>query len=63
MLIYEQINAIRNAKVQDKLVVFVGAGVSANSGLPSWGELIKEFAELLNYKWQPPKTFEKYHKV
>lgn len=29
---------------KDHLVVFVGAGVSANSNLPSWSGLIKEFA-------------------
>lgn len=30
-----------------KLVVFVGAGVSMNSGLPSWSFLVKKYAEYL----------------
>ena len=31
----------KKAKDQKKLTIFVGAGVSMNSGVPSWGELIK----------------------
>lgn len=30
-----------------KLVIFVGAGVSMNSGLPSWGSLVKIYAEYM----------------
>ena len=29
----------------NRLVIFVGAGVSANSGCPSWRTLIDKFAE------------------
>jgi len=47
--IFKHIEEIRNAKEQGKLVIFVGAGVSANSGLPSWEGLIKDFAEKLGY--------------
>ena len=47
--IFKHIEEIRNAKEQGKLVIFVGAGVSANSGLPSWKELVKAFAEKLCY--------------
>ena len=47
--IFKHIKEIRNAKEQSKLVVFVGAGISANSGLPSWEGLIKDFAEKLGY--------------
>ena len=45
----EKIRDIRKAIYDNKLVVFVGAGVSRNSGLPTWGELITKFAKLLNY--------------
>lgn len=40
---------IREALENNNLVIFVGAGVSANSGLPSWSELVKVFAEEINY--------------
>jgi NAD-dependent SIR2 family protein deacetylase len=40
-----------------KLMLFVGAGVSANLGLPSWGELITHIAEELGYD---PKIFSTY---
>lgn len=36
------INEIINAMNDDSLVVFVGAGVSANSGLPTWNKLIDQ---------------------
>ncbi|PGV02793.1 SIR2 family protein [Bacillus thuringiensis] len=39
------IEKIRKAKEQDKLVVFVGAGVSVNSKLPTWYDLVSELAE------------------
>ena len=31
------------------MVVFVGAGVSKNSGVPAWLDLIKQFADELGY--------------
>ncbi|MED4452506.1 SIR2 family protein [Metabacillus fastidiosus] len=34
---------IREAIDNNKLIVFVGAGVSVNSGLPSWWDLIEKF--------------------
>lgn len=39
------IEKIRKAKEHDKLVVFVGAGVSVNSKLPTWYDLVSELAE------------------
>ncbi|WP_369713000.1 SIR2 family protein [Leptotrichia sp. HSP-342] len=40
-----------------KLVVFVGAGVSKNSGLPDWKELIKDYAEYRGIKEFTSKQF------
>lgn len=34
------IEQIQQASKQNRLVIFVGAGVSANSGVPLWSELI-----------------------
>jgi hypothetical protein len=41
------IEKIRQAMDNNKLVIFVGAGVSANSKCPSWSELIERFADEL----------------
>lgn len=38
---------LQEASNQGKLVVFVGAGVSANSGVPNWANLIKSFKDEL----------------
>lgn len=40
-----------------KLAVFVGAGVSKNSGLPDWKELIKDYAEYRGIKEFSSKQF------
>ncbi|HHK2520997.1 TPA: Sir2 family NAD-dependent protein deacetylase, partial [Pseudomonas aeruginosa] len=40
-----------------KLMLFVGAGVSANLSLPTWGELIARIAQDLGYD---PKIFSTY---
>ena len=34
---------IQEAAKQGRLVIFAGAGVSNNSGVPTWSELTKEF--------------------
>ena len=41
---------------KEKLIIFVGAGVSKNSGLPNWNELIKEYAKELDNKKENFKT-------
>ena len=53
---------IREASEQGKLVAFVGAGVSANSGVPTWGRLIEELkAEMdLNYECDDLKLAQLY---
>ena len=46
--INNNIALIKKAIDNDKLVVFAGAGVSKDSGIPLWGELIKEISGYLN---------------
>ena len=43
--IIEQIEKIKQINSNENLVIFVGAGVSKNSGVCSWWELVKEIAE------------------
>ena len=49
MTFKKKIKQLRKAREKDRLVIFVGAGVSKNSGIPTWNELIKCFAEKLKY--------------
>ena len=37
------INILKNSNDKNKLTIFVGAGVSKSSNLPSWGDLIEMF--------------------
>lgn len=39
---YSNLLQIKEASKQGRLVVFVGAGVSSNSGVPTWSQLINE---------------------
>lgn len=48
-VIYSQIERIREEKRNHRLVIFVGAGVSKNSGACSWWELVKEIADKIKY--------------
>lgn len=58
---------------KEKLIIFVGAGVSKNSGLPNWNELIKEYAKELGIKKEnfksdeilkiPEKYFKKFGEI
>lgn len=45
----ESLNRIRNAQENNQLVIFVGAGVSANSNVPTWKNLIQQIAEEIKY--------------
>lgn len=48
----EWIQAIKNiqkAQEKNQLVIFVGSGVSNNSGIPTWWDLIKVIADKLKY--------------
>ena len=49
MNVIESIKLIREAKESNRLVVFVGAGVSKNSCIPTWQELIRRIAEKIHY--------------
>ncbi len=40
---------LREAYRTNRLILFVGSGVSANIGLPPWKELIDEIAVQLDY--------------
>lgn len=40
---------LRRALENKKLVIFVGGGVSVNSSLPTWRELVMKFAEEIDY--------------
>lgn len=59
MKLSEKIKDIRQAAEKNKLVIFVGAGVSANSNIPTWGALVKEFAKELNYFGNDPNDKSK----
>lgn len=45
----ESIKEIRKAQEKNQLVIFVGAGVSKNSDIPTWSGLIKIIAEEIGY--------------
>lgn len=50
------IKRIKEASLSDKLVIFVGAGVSANSGIPSWGALIEDLKKELSQNFVSDNT-------
>ncbi|EGO7756701.1 nicotinate-nucleotide adenylyltransferase, partial [Enterococcus faecalis] len=43
----QAINLLVEAMNDDSLIIFVGAGVSANSGLPGWNQLVDVFRDEL----------------
>lgn len=45
--IIEQIEKIKQINLNNNLVIFVGAGVSRNSGVCSWWELIRDIADII----------------
>ncbi len=58
--IISQIEKIREIKNQNKLVIFVGAGVSKNSGVCSWWELVRDIAIKIRYDDICEKCATKY---
>lgn len=59
----ENIRKLKEAADNNKLVVFVGAGVSANSGLPDWKELIEEYRDALEMDKSKPISSDEYLKI
>lgn len=57
----ENIKNIKKALENEKLVIFVGAGISKNSGVPTWGHLVREYAKKLNYTQCPSCLFKTHH--
>lgn len=45
----ENLSHIKEALQNEKLVIFVGAGVSKNSGVPTWGDIVRKYASALGY--------------
>ncbi|MBE6845920.1 MAG: hypothetical protein E7508_09510 [Ruminococcus sp.] len=58
--IISQIEKIREINNQHKLVIFVGAGVSKNSGVCSWWELVRDIAVKIGYDDICEKCVAKY---
>ena len=56
--IIEQIEKIKQINSNENLVIFVGAGVSKNSGVCSWWELVKEIADKMIKKLLGLRIFE-----
>lgn len=57
----QYIDFLAEELAREKLVIFVGAGVSKNSGLPSWQELVKVFAKKLGINksyFSPEETLQ-----
>lgn len=49
MEFYEMIDAMKGSLASRKLVIFVGAGISKNSGVPTWGQMVRMFADKMDY--------------
>lgn len=54
------VSQIKKSIKENSLILFVGAGISANSNLPTWGELIQSFREELDL---PDDNSDDYQKV
>ena len=63
MTFYEMIEDMSLALNREKLVIFVGAGVSKNSGLPTWGQLVQEFAGKIGYPTNGRLATEEYIRI
>lgn len=59
----EDIRKIKEAIENNKLVIFVGAGVSIGAGLPSWGALVEEYKKRLDLSEADKYLPESYLKI
>lgn len=60
---YQRINDLKQALAREKLVIFVGAGVSRNSKLPTWGQMVQVFAERIGYPSIDRLAMEEYIRI
>ncbi len=60
---YEMIGDLSLALNREKLVIFVGAGVSKNSGLPTWGQMVQAFADKLGYPTNGRLATDEYIRI
>ncbi|MCI8268328.1 MAG: hypothetical protein HFG55_01450 [Lachnospiraceae bacterium] len=63
MTFYEMIKDLSLALSREKLVIFVGAGVSKNSGLPTWGQIVQVFAREIGYSTKGRLATEEYIRI
>ena len=63
MTFYEMINDMSSALNRKRLVIFVGAGVSKNSGLPTWGQMVQAFAEQIDYPMKGRLATDEYIRI
>lgn len=60
---YQRIEDLKQALAREKLVIFVGAGVSRNSNLPTWGQAVQVFAERIGYPSIERLAMEEYIRI
>lgn len=63
MTFYDMIKDLSLALNREKLVIFVGAGVSKNSGLPTWGQIVQAFAKEIGYCTKGRLATEEYIRI
>ncbi len=56
-------NKLAQAIASKKVILFVGAGVSRNLKLPSWGELIAHIARRHDVTLHPYIEVQKHHGI
>lgn len=59
----EKLEELKEAITQKNVILFVGAGVSSNLGLPNFSELIDKVAELLGYAPEIFKSLSNYQSL
>ena len=63
MTFYEMIDDLSSALHRKRLVIFVGAGVSKNSGLPTWGQMVQVFAKQIGYPMNGRLATDEYIRI